>query len=189
MNTFHQGFSPDVGNVACETYKAWLNGKISGNLRNVANEIEELLHESIASDSDDSDKSEFEEEREEERLLENWLISIESKANTLVKSTDKGDRDNLMKNDEFAKFFLNLCKTVPLWSSINCKFFNTEAKPSSSANIESYYNDTKCSLAHVIPGRVDEFVYEHIKLINGMVKNASQKYITLMQLILKQAPI
>lgn len=95
-----------------------------------------------------------------------------------MKSSDNGDRDNLMQNDDFATFFLSLCKMLPLWSSINCKFFNVEVIPSSSANAESYYNDLKCSLASNIPGRVEEFVQDHIKLIRGMVKNAALKYIT-----------
>lgn len=89
-----------------------------------------------------------------------------------------GDRDNLMYNILFAKYFTDLAKTLPIWSPVNCQFFNGSDETASTAHCESYFKDCKLSHKDIIPCRVDTFVAEDVKMIDGCVIEASQAYIT-----------
>lgn len=82
-----------------------------------------------------------------------------------------------MYNSRFAKYFIDLAKTLPIWSAINCQFFEGAEETATSTNVESYFKDCKRSHRDLIPCRVDAFVAEDIKLIDGWVIEASQKYL------------
>lgn len=115
----------------------------------------------------------------EKSSIVKWLDELYKKVKKCTKKkNDTGDRDNIMRNKGFATYLLRLCRTLPLWSCINCEHFGVEKKTASTSNVESHFNDLKHCLSDTIPCRIDEFVQEHINLIDGAVKDASQKYIT-----------
>lgn len=106
-----------------------------------------------------------------------WLQTIVDDVEVTVSESDDGDRDNLMFNKEFAKYFVNLCKLFPLWSSICCQFFKGSKSVASSASVESHIKVMKQSLEGVIPCSIDQFVQQNMDLIEGMIIEASQDYI------------
>lgn len=106
-----------------------------------------------------------------------FITSVNEGATTEVTTNDYGDRDNLMYNSRFAKYFIDLAKTLLIWSAINCQFFEGAEETATSTNVESYFKDCKRSHRDLIPCRVDAFVNEDIKLIDGWVIEASQKYL------------
>lgn len=108
--------------------------------------------------------------------LNEWMNEIKQQVEITVRETDAGDRDNLMYNPKFAKHFLRLCKLLPLWCGISCPLFETPSVTSSSANVESYFNDVKRTMKEIIPCKADIFVQNHIDGINDAVITASQKY-------------
>lgn len=105
-----------------------------------------------------------------------WIDDIERDARTTVENGDEGDRDNLMYNLPFVKFFKRLCKLLPLWSAVCCDIFNSPYETSSSGNVESDFKNVKLSLKDIIPCRVDLFVERHLQMLDGAVRIASQKY-------------
>lgn len=80
-----------------------------------------------------------------------WLNSIKAEAAETVSDSDDGDRDNIMFNPAFAKFFIDLCKLCPLWSSICCQFFNRSQPTASTSNVECHIKVMKQSMEDVIP--------------------------------------
>lgn len=114
---------------------------------------------------------------EDESAIVQWLKTLDNRAKKLVKNNGDGDRDNIMYNPEFAKFILRLAKLLPLWSCINCNDFDI-MEEATSAHSESHFADLKHSMRGSIPCRIDDFVQKHIDIVDGMVKKASQKYIT-----------
>lgn len=42
-----------------------------------------------------------------------WLSSIDTEAKLTISDSDDGDRDNLMYNPGFVKYFIDLCKLYP----------------------------------------------------------------------------
>lgn len=106
-----------------------------------------------------------------------FISTINQEAMTEATTCDNGDRDNLMFNSRFAKYFIDLAKTLPIWSAINCQFFEGSEETATSTNVESYFKDCKRCHRDLIPCRVDSFVTEDIKLIDGWVIEASQKYV------------
>lgn len=105
--------------------------------------------------------------------VQNWLNGLELENDYGFYDGEK----NTLFNPAFAPFLLNLCKTIFLWSAVNAKFFHANKNANSTANVESYFKDVKTSLKDKIPCRVDEFLAEHIDMINGMTIDASQDYV------------
>lgn len=103
-----------------------------------------------------------------------WLESIEKETDEMIFAQDNGDHDNVMYNPNFAKYFLRLCKLLPLWSFISCPFFNISEITHSSADVESYFKNVKQSLGDTIPCLVDVFIEENIEMIKGITIEASQ---------------
>lgn len=104
--------------------------------------------------------------------IKDWLKDMNAQSITEIRD---GEKNNLY-NQKFASFLLGLCETLVLWSGINAQFFNVDPNTNSSANVESYFKDVKTSLPN-LPCRADEFLQEHIEMINGMVLDASQQYV------------
>lgn len=115
---------------------------------------------------DDGDKS----------IISSWLKDIKTDVDIAVRDEDTGNRDNIMRNKEFAKHFLRLCKLLPLWSGISCKVFGSIAVTSSSANVESYFKDVKHTLKEILPAKADVFLQNHMDGIDKSIITASQKY-------------
>lgn len=105
--------------------------------------------------------------------IQNWLKRFDEQTNVPIYDGEK----STLYNPDFAKFFLNLCKSLVLWSAVNAKFFKADVNANSTANVESYFKDVKTSLKNEIPCRADEFIAAHIDMINGMVIDASQDYV------------
>lgn len=103
-----------------------------------------------------------------------WLESIEKETDEMILAQDNGDHDNAMYNPKFAKYFLRLCKLLPLCSYISCPFFNINEITHSSADVESYFKNVKQSLGDIIPCSVDIFIEENIEMIKGITIEASQ---------------
>lgn len=104
--------------------------------------------------------------------IKDWLNDMDVQSITEINA---GEKNNL-HNEKFALFLLGLCETLVLWSGINAQFFNVDPDANSSANVESYFKDVKTSLPN-LPCRADEFLQDHIEMINGMIVDASQEYV------------
>lgn len=113
----------------------------------------------------------------EDSSIGSWLKSIVADVSETISECDDGDRDNLMFNKEFAKYFIDLCKLYPLWSAICCQFFVGSKPIATSASVESHIKVMKQSLEGIIPCSVDKFVQENMDMIEGMIIEASQDYI------------
>lgn len=171
-----QGFSEKFGTeTACEVSKKRIEQKIMG----TAFPEENLEYD----ENDESDHRHIEAQRallceyetEEDTAVGAWLKEIEHECEIIVQEDD-GDRDNIMLNPEFAAHFLRLCKLLPLWSGISCKVFGSPTITSSSANVESYFKDTKHVLKAIIPANTDVFLQNHMDSIDDSIITASQKY-------------
>lgn len=165
--------------VPCEVHKRALIGKITGaaNL-DTAVELANTVNESVLKDTAEENVLTAEiNESIEDSSIGLWLKSIVGQMNEAILENDDGDRDNLMFNQGFAKYFVDICKLYPIWSAICCQFF-TGSKPfGTSASVESHIKVMKQSLEGIIPCSVDKFVQENMNLIEGMIIEASQDYI------------
>lgn len=61
-------------------------------------------------------------------------------------------------------------------SGVATKHFGSTVT-ASSTHVENYFKHLKKYMEHSIPGRADEIVAEHIEIIDGILIDASQKYI------------
>lgn len=111
-------------------------------------------------------------ECEEDTTLAAWLKEIKDEVQIRIEEDD-GNRDNLMMNKDFAAHFLRLCKLLILWSGISCKIFSSPTITSSSANVESYFKDTKLVLRDILPANADIFLQNHMDGINDSIITAS----------------
>lgn len=169
------------GDVACEIHKTRINNLIAGCESDEINKIIENQNENENQESGENvdDRIAAEDDNvHDSSSISLWLDKMLNKVKEVTKNEEKGDKKNEMRNKGFAKHLLRLCKLLPLWSCINCQYFEVEKKAASSANVESSFNDLKHSLGNIIPCRIDQFVQEHIDLNEGAVIDASQKYIT-----------
>lgn len=185
---FSKGKSKSTGkDVECEKHKKKINDLIAGEpaCKEIDTEISDNDEEKVDEESDDEEEENDDSIRDEvddgilksQTSLDAWLNDINEKAKNLANAEDDGDRDNIMQNFKFADHLLRLCKLLPLWSCVNGKHFGIYQE-SSSANAESYFADLKLTMGDTIPCRVDLFLPQHMDLIDGMIKKASQRYIT-----------
>lgn len=127
-----------------------------------------INQESLIEDDDDDD-DELEEEGEENidnTSMNLWLMDIKTEVMQTLEIEDHGDRDNIMYNPAFSKYFLDLCKLLPLWSAICCKHFKGAPLITSSGNVESFFNDLKRCHQDIIPCSADKFVESDLDFIN-----------------------
>lgn len=109
--------------------------------------------------------------------LNAWINDIIQEMEEDIKDSDDGDRDNLMYNSEFATHFIRLCKLLPLWWGVSCQIFASPSVTSSSANVESYFNDLKHrSMRDMIPSSADAFVQNHMDATDDAIMTASRLY-------------
>lgn len=111
--------------------------------------------------------------------ISTWIESIVAEANDIVSNEDDGDRDNIMENRPFACYFVNLCKMIPIWSAVSCKFFNSPNLTGSSSSSETYFKNMRQLHGDNIPCSVDDFVKRDLELNNSTVIDASKKYLKL----------
>lgn len=161
------------------TSKQLLELQISGINNSQKSRVDELLT-SADNNYDNGKENDEVDDVYQNDLKTEWnarLENINQQALNEAKMNDQGNHTNAYWNTNFAKHFLRLCQTILLWSCVACKHFGVEPKPSSTANVESYFSDTKNCLSQIIPSRLDKFIIEHIDMIDGMIKNASLKYV------------
>lgn len=180
---FFKSFSGDSRmtnvSVPCEVHKRALVRKITGagevdTVIELSNTVEESVLNATVEESVLTAELN---ESIEDSSIGLWLKSIVADVSETISECDEGDRDNLMFNQEFAKYFIGLLKLYPLWSAICCQFFNGSKLTASSASVESHIKVMKQSLEGVIPCSVDKFVQENMEMIEGMIIEASQDYI------------
>lgn len=128
-------------------------------------------------EEDEFEVEEDDSENLEDTDLNSWLKDIAADVNDTLEFSDNGNRDNLMQNSQFTAFLLELCKLLPLWSGICCKYFEGSELFASSANVESYFKDVKLSHKGLLPCSVDLFLQANIDMTNGLISDASQNYI------------
>lgn len=168
-----EGSTEDGYPIPCEIAKKEMERKIMG----IESYQEYSEHgEEDQSYSNQNELLEFVENNENLASLNAWLKGMKERAEITVTGTDNGDRDNLMYNVKFAKHFLRLCNLLPLWSGISCEMFASPSVTSSSAGVESYFNDLKRTMKSTIPCRADVFLSNHMDGINDAVITASRKY-------------
>lgn len=183
ISSFISGNSEDGLPVPCEADKRYLIGRITGNFSEaIGSFVNNANVDEPCEDGDDFDDFEFEAEPSVEDSIAKtrhnlWLKDILKDVMLTLEEQDNGDRDNIMYNPAFSKYFMNLCKLLPLWSAICYKHFKGAPLIATSANSESYFNDLKLSHHDIIPCSADKFVEADLELINGMIIDASQNYI------------
>lgn len=152
--------------VPCEHHK-----------RSIVNTIMSGVDETIfQTASVESNEQEIEYLEQLSTPFEAWLSEIIKSVDEAIECGDDGDRDNVMYKPIFSKDFIRLCKILPLWTGICCNMFEIDEVVSSSANIESDFDNLKQSLADIIPCSVDVFVEQHIDLLKGATIDASQQH-------------
>lgn len=159
--------------IPCETAKKYLEKKMMG-----IDSCDKYVSEHVTEDRANPQNELLDHFEDNESLasLNTWLKDIKEQAEITVNDTDDGDRDNLMYSPKFAKHFLRLCKLLPLWCGISCKMFSSASVTSSSANVESYFNDVKRTMKELIPCSPDVFVQNHMDGIDDAIITASRKY-------------
>lgn len=162
--------------VKCEQVKMIINSKIESDEFKAFGSLEEFNeYDEFYWNTHEFDESIF--NTNAPRLSE-WLDCIDKDAHQMVASSDDGNRDNILENKPFAKHFLRLCKLLPLWSGISCKFFDTPYATGSSWQSETWYKNLKQMHGSQIPSSVDEFLERDLRLTNSHVILASRKYST-----------
>lgn len=164
--------------VLCSVHKTSIINQIIQGV-NIEEYISSKEQPNIVGDTEDINNIDNENDLIENIELESsifgsWLESIEKETDEMIFAQDNGDHDNAMYNPKFAKYFLRLCKLLPLWSFISCPFFNINEITHSSADVESYFKNVKQSLGDIIPCSVDVFIEENIEMIKGITIEASQ---------------
>lgn len=179
------GSSQSTGlNVPCEEAKQNINCRIQGTSdTHVENCLEGNRDEEFDNDRFGFDGMIFDSYESNEMNILTWINDIVQEAEIVVQEADDGNRDNLMENRPFAKYFINLCHMLPIWSAVSNKFFNSPNLIGSSWCSETGFKNTKQLHADHIPCSVDEFVKRDLELNNSTVIEASKKY-----LIMKNAP-
>lgn len=105
-----------------------------------------------------------------------WLTEIDrSTTGEALENADAAE-ENELRNASFVKFLLRLSDMLVLWTGVAATYFDAPLT-ASSTHVENYFMHLKHDLNSVIPGRADEVVAAHIDLIDGMIVDASQKYI------------
>lgn len=189
------GISDDGVDIPCETFKRELIRRIKGLDVDIysqlesqkARDVDEAQEEDVNVDVIHAGEIEYQNHRQTEHnsYIESFVnkesrfsdVIMNIKEQATFEAMTDGDRDNLMYNPHFAKYFTELSKTLLIWSAVNCQFFELSNDTASTANCESYFKDCKLTHKDVIPCRVDTFITEDIKAIDGCVIEASQKYI------------
>lgn len=115
---------------------------------------------------------------EQNQTISTWIDEIAKEAADTVAEMDDGDRDNLLENKPFAKYFISLCQMIPIWSAISNKFFNSPNLTGSSWSSETGFKNMKQLHGDKIPCSVDEFVKRDLEFNNSTVIEASKKYLT-----------
>lgn len=180
------GHSTSGDETVAEKYKKLIINKIKGiDETSVEHSVVEsnLNQEEVQLTQEEIELSIMQEKESDEFLdsvhskFTDWIANIEKEAREMVQSSDEGDRDNLMYNEPFVGFFRKLCKVLPLWTAVCCDVFESPYETSSSANVESDFKNIKLSMKDIIPCRVDVFLERHLRMIDGAVKIASQRYL------------
>lgn len=128
-------------NVPCEKVKKDICRRIEGlsNDPNIDDFLIDNVQEECQDDTNIIDDFGMLESNVASHTNENistWIENIVAKANDLASSEDDGDRDNILENRPFASYFVNLCKMIPIWSAISCKFFNSPNLTGSSGALK-----------------------------------------------------
>lgn len=167
--------------VPCEKAKLALNRRIEGA---PFARVENFLTDHMSSEEPDghSDVAELYDEclieqKEQVPTIFSWVNEIVKQAEDAVKGEDNGDRDNMLENKPFAKYFISLLQMVPIWSGISNKFFESPNLTGSSWSSETGFKNTKQLHEGKIPCSVDEFVKRDLEFNNSTVIMASQKYL------------
>lgn len=181
MNVCLQGFSESGGEATpCESAKRTIERKIMGidlYEQYSGHQHDEIQGRSVRT-TNQNELLDHVENNESLLPLITWLKDIKEQADITVADSDNGDRDNLMYNLKFVKHFMRLCKLLPLWSGISCRMFASPSVTSSSANVESYFNDMKRNMKDVIPCPADVFVQSHMDGTDDAIITASRRYAT-----------
>lgn len=173
---FHFVGEKDGVAIACEIAKKEIETKIMGMESHETQRTEESDENRIRT-TNQNELLDHLESAEHLSSLNAWIDDIKQQVQGIVAESDDGDRDNLMYNPKFAKHFLRLCKLVPLWWGVSCPIFASPSVTSSSANVESYFNDLKHrSMKDLIPCSSDVFVQNHMDAIDDAVITASRLY-------------
>lgn len=112
------------------------------------------------------------------KLFYKWVESIAERAYETTNVSDQiGDRGNQQVLPSLITDFLKIANTIPLWTSVMCRFYPFSPRISSSASVESNFNQLKNRIFkhRSLPISVEDFVVEHIRSNSGCVKLAVSK--------------
>lgn len=155
---------------AFSTHKQYIDNLIS-------NDVSEDYISNISNDYQSEVGSIMNEENGiQSNSMKDWLTSINRSSTGEALENDNDNENNDLENSQIVKFLLRLCESLVLWTGVAAKHFNTTVT-ASSAHVENYFKQMKKYLEKCIPGRVDEIVAAHIDIIDGIIIEASQKFI------------
>lgn len=119
----------------------------------------------------DTDNIEMEAEELENNNFIQWGHSIRLEVEAEI---CKGNEDNCQYLPDIVTKIIQFLKYLPLWSHVMSTAFPHSQPTTSSAVVESSFNDIKHRLFSnfVLPIRVDEFIVHHINGLEGTIKLA-----------------
>lgn len=97
-----------------------------------------------------------------------WAESIKSRVEGKIK-LQSGDRDNPYYMPELVNYLMDDMDTICLWGCVCHQKFGWSGKPTSSAGVESDYNNVKNRIFKglSLPIDVDEFIKIHTRHLEG----------------------
>lgn len=185
-------------NVACETAKIDISERIQGTHTEAVEFLRKIDEDKAVYDKEQKERrkqgGQGEQEEEDDQLetvfdsdeicnlntdICVWINAIDVEAKECVSSSDDGDRDNISENKGFAKWFIQLCKMLPLFSAISNKFFDSPNPVGSSWSSETYFKNLRQLHGQDIPCSIDAFIKRDLQLSNASVIKASQKFFSI----------
>ncbi|KAK9719377.1 hypothetical protein QE152_g22710 [Popillia japonica] len=101
-----------------------------------------------------------------------WATKIEQSCKGNIK---EGNRDNAQYLEELVLPLKKLITYLPLWSNVMHRYFLGACTYPNSASVESNFKTLKkCFFSDTqLPMRLDRFIFDHIKHLDGSIKLAS----------------
>lgn len=160
--------------IPCEISKQNLLQRIGGSTTNLiegidgTNNIEKTEQASVNQDMPDYEDEEYLSYKK--TAFYYWLVEIIEEFDHETGS--KGLRGNQQWLPELVKDLLNLAPLIPLWTAVMVPYYGYGEKTAASSAVECSFKDLKNVLFREkqFPMRVDDFVFDHIRVTEGDMK-------------------
>lgn len=163
-----EGVDMNTGQIThCESAKSRIKRRIAVG---AGSEVEKCVLNNI------DDVSEMQEDYDKPTGFSSWVENIANKCKLLVEE-EEGDHDNSQYLPQIVDLCTNLSKKLPLWTTIMVPLFKYGSITSSSAPVESSFNNLKQRVfsQKKLPIRADDFLSVHIQSLEGSMIIAAAK--------------